>query len=199
MFKKMFFVVFVVIALLFLVIIGFSQNVQKLIADNSFTKKVFVVDSAALFDFIEDKENELKIEAYFKKKNMPLFEKAAKFVEVSKKYNLDPFLLPAMSIKESTGGKSLFKPFNPFGYGKKRFLSFDEAIEYVADKLANGEYYKDKTLEKKLSTYNCVEDKYVSETLKFMRYIKKQNIEKIDTANYVDSFKVEIIQKIEIL
>lgn len=194
----MFFVVFV-IALLFLAIIGFSQNVQKLIADNSFTKKIFVVDSAALFDFIEDKENEFKIEAYFKKKNMPLFEKAAKFVEVSKKYNLDPFLLPAMSIKESTGGKKLFKPFNPFGYGTKRFFSFDEAIEYVADKLANGEYYKDKTLEKKLSTYNCVEDKYVSETLNFMRYIKNQNIQKIDTANHINNFKVEIILKKEIL
>ena len=78
-------------------------------------------------------------------------------------------------------------------------MSFDEAMEYVADKLANGEYYKGKTLKKKLSTYNCVENKYVSETLKFMKYIKNQNIEKIDTANYVDSFKVEIMPKKEIL
>lgn len=174
--------------------LSFSQTVDKakhLLADNLSAKKVYIVDSVSLFAFVESKENEKKIEAYFEDRNMPLSAKAEKFIEVAKKYNLDPFLLPSISIKESTGGKFLFKSFNAFGFGQRSFESFDEAIEYVGDKLTNGKYYKGKSLKRKLLTYNSEQKKYYLETLKFMDNIKNQKIDKIDPMIYVDSFKIE--------
>ncbi len=171
---------------------SFSQTV-KLVAENLGVapKKEYVVDSISLFAFVERKENEAKIEAFFKAKNLPLSTHAAKFAEVADKYDLDPFLLPAISIKESSGGKKVFKAFNPFGYGKKSFQSYDEAIEYVAYQLTHGKYYKGKTLEKKLKTYNSVKSDYTRETFLYMKKIGNQKIDSINYLNYIDSFKVE--------
>lgn len=195
--KKLFFI----ITLFFIFLSDFSISIgqtKKLFANNiSSPKKVYVVDSVALFSFIQDKENELKIEAYFKERSMPLYDKASKFIEVAKKYQLDPFLLPSIAINESTGGKFLFKSFNPFGFGKKTFSSFEEAIEYVGDKLANGTHYKGKTLEKKLATYNSVKKRYTTSTFKNMKNMKNQKIQNIDPMIFVDSFRVEYSPELE--
>lgn len=178
----------------------FSQT-TKLIAENlTYERKIFIIDSVALFDFIEKKENEMKIEAYLESRNAPLAKYASKFVEVAEKYDLPVFLLPTISIKESSGGKKLFKSYNAFGYGSKHFSSFEEAIEYVANQLTHGKYYKGKTLDKKLSTYNSVKNiptrkyprgQYTEETYMYMKKFENQKIDSIDYRLYVDSFKVE--------
>jgi len=56
---------------------------------------------------------------------------------------LDYRLLPAIATMESGGGKSLFRPYNAWGYGKYNFGSFDEGIETVGAGLKK---YKDRGL-----------------------------------------------------
>lgn len=85
-----------------------------------------------------------KIEKYLRvnRGNAPLAKYAAKFVEVAKKYEIDYRLLPAISVMESGGGKSNFRSYNAWGWGKKGFSSFEEGIETVGRGLRNG--YMDK-------------------------------------------------------
>lgn len=207
--KKLFFLISVTFFLIFLFLVSFensfSQTINKakvLLAEN-FSKedKVFVVDSLALFTFVEHKENTLKIQAYFKDKGMPLYKQAETFVKVAEKYDLPIFLLPAISIKESTGGKGhVFRAYNPFGYGQKSFTSYEEAIEYVGYQLVYGTYFKNKnTIVKKLKTYNSVEKKYIPETLAYMKKMENQKIIPIDTTLYIDSFKIEKVRLEQIL
>ncbi len=197
--KKKFFKVIIatVLVAVLSMIIKISAQTQRLLAENKIVKKEYVVDSIALFSFIKKKENEAKIEAYLKAKNMPLYEYASEFIEAAEKHNLNPFLLPTISIKESSGGKKVFRPFNPFGYGQKSFKNYEEAISFVAEKLAEGKYYKGKTLEKKLKTYNSVKPNYVKETFMFMKRIASQKIDSINFIDYIDSFKVEKLIEIK--
>ncbi len=71
----------------------------------------------------------------------PLYDYAEVFVDAAEIYGLDYRLLPAISIIESGGGRNLFRPYNPFGWGYKSFSSFEEAIYYVAFKIRR--YYYD--------------------------------------------------------
>ena len=106
------------------------------------------------------KEHAEKIDAYYAKRGMPLEGYGEKMVAEAEKNNLDWRLLPAIAIKESTGGKfACYK--NPFGWGscKIKFASYDDAIETVARNLGGNNpntarYYKDKTTKEKLHNYN---------------------------------------------
>jgi len=120
-------------------------------------------------------EHAEKIDEYFSKRGMPLEGYGAKMVKEAEKNNLDWRLLPAIAIKESTGGK--FACYNnPFGWGscKISFKNFDDAIETVARNLGGNnpnteQYYKDKTTREKLHHYNnSVVPPYTAEILKFM-------------------------------
>lgn len=62
----------------------------------------------------------------------PLAANAEDFVRAADLYGLDYRLLPSISIVESTGGKNLFKPYNPFGWGKWGYPNFSVAIYDVA-------------------------------------------------------------------
>lgn len=120
-----------------------------------------------------------KIDAYYAKRGMPLEGYGAKLVAEAEKNNLDWRLLPAIAIKESTGGKfACYK--NPFGWGscKIKFASYDDAIEAVARNLGGNNpntarYYKDKTTEEKLHHYNnSVVPTYTGEIMQFMELIE---------------------------
>lgn len=120
-----------------------------------------------------------KIDAYYTKRGMPLKGYGAKMVAEAEKNNLDWRLLPAIAIKESTGGKfACYK--NPFGWGscKIKFASYDDAIEAVARNLGGNNpntarYYKDKTTEEKLYHYNTsVVPTYTGEIMQFMELIE---------------------------
>lgn len=124
--------------------------------------------------------NAKKIDAYFAKRNMPLEGYGAKLAKAALDNDIDWRLLPAIAIKESTGGK--FACYNnPFGWGSCgiKFKSFDEAIEIVAMNLGGNNpkteyYYKDKTITEKLWHYNTsVIPTYTKEILKFMELIEK--------------------------
>lgn len=119
------------------------------------------------------------IDNYFKARNMPLEGYGQKMVEIADTYKLDWRLLPAISIRETSGGKHLCKnpkaPNNPFGWGSCRigFESINKAIETVGYKLANLSVYKDKTTQRKLYHYNgTVVPTYPAEVLAIMETIK---------------------------
>lgn len=111
----------------------------------------------------QDAVKAAKIDAYFEKREMPLAGHGAKFVAVAREHNLDWRLLPAIAVREQSGGKILpyncpgkTKNYNAFGWasGKICFTSFDKAIETVGYKLATLSYYKGKDVEGILKTYN---------------------------------------------
>lgn len=121
-----------------------------------------------------------KIDDYFAKRNMPLEGYGTKLVQVAEDNDLDWRLLPAIAIKESTGGKFACHN-NPFGWGscKIKFKSFDAAIDAVALNLggknpATARYYKDATIEEILHHYNgSVIPAYPGEVMEFMELIEK--------------------------
>ena len=124
-------------------------------------------------------ERAAKIDAYYKKRGMPLEGYGAKMVEEAEKNDLDWRLLPALAIRETTGGKFACHK-NPFGWGscKIKFTDWNEAIETVARHLGGNDdntdhYYKDKTTKEKLARYNSVIPAYTAEIFEFMELIEQ--------------------------
>lgn len=101
-----------------------------------------------------------KIDAYYARHSLPLEGYGMQFVLVAEKYGIPYNLLPAVAMRESTGGK--FACFNnPFGWGscKIKFGDFDEAIESVGKNLGGANprtarYYATTDVKKKLYYYN---------------------------------------------
>lgn len=89
-----------------------------------------------------------KIQRYLGNYGSPLEDYAEVIVGEADKYGVDPFLITAISIKESGGGKKICAKFNPFGImhfpnGTRKcrpFNSWEEVIAYEAWLL--GEYKK---------------------------------------------------------
>lgn len=138
----------------------------------------FTLKSSQKLETLSDNRAEI-IDNYYKARNMPLYGYGKKMVEVADANGLDWRLLPAISIRETSGGKYMCKnpkaPFNPFGWGSCRigFTSIDNAIETVGYKLNNLPVYHGKTTEKKLYYYNgTVIPSYPSEVLAIMETIK---------------------------
>jgi hypothetical protein len=103
------------------------------------------------------------IDAYFKKYDMPLAGQGMKMVIEAEKNNIDWRLLPAIAVRESTGGKHACKKatFSYFGWGscKINFSSHEEAIETVAHNLGGNNpktshHYDEKTTLQILRAYN---------------------------------------------
>lgn len=104
-----------------------------------------------------------KIDAYFKDRNMPLAGYGEVFVREARKNNLDPFLVAAISVRESTGGKqackSVTNSFLGWGSCKINFESPEKAIEIVSWNLGGNNpktesYYAGKSTKAILQTYN---------------------------------------------
>src|SRR5262249_42778346 len=70
-------------------------------------------------------------------------------------YALDYRLLPAISVVESTCGVHQNQN-NRWGWdsARKGFSSFRAGLEYIARQLAQGRYYRNKTLDEKVHMYN---------------------------------------------
>lgn len=120
------------------------------------------------------------IDTYYKERSMPLAGQGMNFVLVSEKYGLDWTLLPAIAIRESSGGKEACYN-NPFGWGscKIKFNSYKESIEIVGKNLgganqATAKYYGGKTNKEKLYYYNgTVVPTYPDEVLNIMSRISQ--------------------------
>jgi hypothetical protein len=126
---------------------------------------------------LEREETAAKIDAYYKKYNLPLAGYGMKMVLAGEKYDIEPLLLAAMAMRETTGGKFACHN-NPFGWGscKIKFESFDHAIDVVAMNLGGhnprtASYYKGKTVTGILKTYNSVIPTYATEVVSIMKKI----------------------------
>jgi len=130
-------------------------------------------------------ERAAKIDAYFAKRGMPLEGYGMKMVLEAEKYDLPWNLIPAIGVRESTGGKfactSVTNSMFGFGSCRMNFQSVDHAIEVVARNLG-GENpntagaYKGKTLEGKLKSYNSVIPEYKNEIFTIMSVIENTAI-----------------------
>lgn len=117
------------------------------------------------------------INSFFKERKMPMHGTGMTFVLVAEKYGLDWRLLPAISIRESSGGKQACG-YNAFGWGSCKlghnFNSYEEAIESLGRNLGGAnkntsKYYAGKSTEEKLYYYNgSVEPPYSGEVLAIM-------------------------------
>lgn len=141
---------------------------------------------------IAEKNKDLKtradaIDAYFEKRNMPLFGMGMKMVQEAEKNDLDWRLLPAIAVRESTGGKHdcVKVENNPFGWGscKISFDSNEEAIEIVAMNLGGNnpnteKHYDNKTTKQILRAYNppSIVARYAEQVIKIMNDIGSENL-----------------------
>ncbi len=124
-----------------------------------------------------------KIDTYFAKRGMPLSGYGKDFVEVADRYGLDWRLLPAISVRESSGGKHLLNN-NPFGWGSAKipFSDFGDAIEVVGWNLSGNNpntsrYYGTEDNREKLYWYNgTVLPSYPSEVLGIMDLFESTEI-----------------------
>ncbi len=98
-----------------------------------------------------------RIDSYYRKNHMPLAGYGKVMVEEADKNGLDFRLIPALSIRESSGGLHACRSVknSHLGYGscKIGFTSTEEEIKTVAYKLTQRPY-KGKTTEQLLKTYN---------------------------------------------
>lgn len=135
---------------------------------------------------VEDirKEHAEAINKFFKERGMPLHGSGMTFILVAEKYGLDWRLLPAISVRESSGGKAACG-YNAFGWGSCKlghnYNSYEEAIESIGKNLggankATSRYYAGKSTEEKLYYYNgSVEPPYIGEVLAIMDMISDKD------------------------
>ena len=131
---------------------------------------------------IEDirKQKADAINEYFKDRSMPLEGTGMSFVLVAEKYGLDWRLLPAIGVRESSGGKAACG-YNPFGWGSCKlhnFGSYEQAIEALGKNLGGANqktarYYAGKSTKDKLYYYNgTVVPTYPDEVIAIMNKIE---------------------------
>lgn len=120
------------------------------------------------------------IDSYFRERSMPLEGTGMTFVLVAEKYGLDWRLLPAIGVRESSGGKAACG-HNPFGWGSCKlhnFVSYEQAIEALGKNLGGANpttarYYAGKSTKDKLYYYNgTVVPTYPDEVLAIMNKIE---------------------------
>jgi hypothetical protein len=122
------------------------------------------------------------IDAYFAEHDMPLEGVGMKMVEEAEKNGLDWRLLPAIAVRESTGGKFECKKVsnNAFGWGscKIGFKSNEQAIETVARNLGGNNpntarHYDNKTTIQILRAYNppSIVPRYAEQVISIMNDI----------------------------
>lgn len=128
-----------------------------------------------------------KIDAYFADRNMPLEGYGEVFVREARKNNLDPFLVAAISVRESTGGrhacKSVTHSFLGWGSCKINFESAEKAIEIVSWNLGGNNprtasYYAGKSTKEILKTYNppSIVAEYAYEVMDIMDTMRNYDI-----------------------
>ena len=97
----------------------------------------------------------IRLETFFRSFGCPAPHHVTEYVGAADTYAIDYRLLPAISVLESTCGVHEHQN-NRWGWASARrgFSSFRAGLEYIAHQLAEGRYYKNKTLEEKVHMYN---------------------------------------------
>jgi len=103
---------------------------------------------------VEDQRH-AKLETFFQSFGCPAPYHVKEYLGAADTYAIDYRLLPAISVLESTCG-IYQRGNNRWGWAsaRKGFASFRAGLEYIAHQLAEGRYYKNKTLEEKVRMYN---------------------------------------------
>ncbi len=96
-----------------------------------------------------------RLEVFFQSFGCPAPHHVKEYVGTADNFDIDYRLLPAISVLESTCGVHQ-RLNNRWGWdsARKGFASFRAGLEYIARQLAEGHYYKGKTLEEKVRMYN---------------------------------------------
>lgn len=120
------------------------------------------------------------IARYMQDRSMPLAHYSAPMVAKAYEYGIDWRILPAIAIRESSGGKFACGN-NPFGWAscKVNFKSIEEAIDVVARNLGGHNpntavYYRGETAEKLQSYNGAVIPRYPEEVIRIMERIKEE-------------------------
>lgn len=162
---------------------SFTASVDQFIASQSDDSQKISAEDRALQ--AEREEKAAKIDAYFAKGSMPLAGYGMKMVLEAEKHGVPDWrLIPAIAVRESTGGKYGCKKatFSVFGWGscKISFKSYDHAIEVLATNLGGNNpktarYYDNKSIEQILKTYNppSVVPTYAKEVIAVMNKIEE--------------------------
>lgn len=128
------------------------------------------------------------IDRYFREREMPLDGTGMFMVEQAEKNGLDWRLLPAIAVRESTGGKFACKnaTYSAFGWGscKINFKSNEHGIETVAKNLGGNNpntashYGGDKTTLQKLRAYNppSIVPRYAEQVISIMDAIGEKDM-----------------------
>lgn len=148
-------------------------------------------DEAKLAEEARAKKAEA-IDAYFTKYDMPLAGTGMKMVLEAEKNGIDWRLLPAIAVRESTGGKHACKKVTNsfFGWGscKINFKTTDAAIETVALNLGGNNpntdhHYAGKTTKEILQKYNppSIVPRYAEQVMNIMDTIGLAETKTIDS------------------
>jgi hypothetical protein len=136
------------------------------------------------------------IDTYFAAHDMPLEGMGLKMAQVADDNDLDWRLLPAIAVRESTGGKNDCKKAenNSFGWGscKISFNSVEDAIETVAENLGGNnpntsQHYDNKTTKQILHAYNppSIVPRYAEQVMAIMNAIGDQDMAVTPTSSTV--------------
>lgn len=153
------------------------------------TNSIFGVETTsavAMQDVLVSSEAK-KIDAYFADRNMPLEGMGEVFVREARANNLDPFLVAAISVRESTGGRhacqSVTHSFLGWGSCKINFSSAEEAIRIVSWNLGGNNpntahFYANKNTKAILQTYNppSIVAEYAYEVMDIMEKMRNYEI-----------------------
>jgi len=151
------------------------------VLDNSTTTVETSVITAQ--EEVARKDKAQAIDTFFASYDAPLEGHGMKFVVEAEKNDIDWRLLPAIAMRESTGGKQACKKAenSVFGYGscKISFRSIDDSIEVVAKSLGGNnpgtaKHYDGKTTLQILKKYNSVIPSYTKQVVKIMKMIDEK-------------------------
>jgi hypothetical protein len=95
-----------------------------------------------------------RLEKFFRIYHCPAPQQVSEYLRAADGFGLDYRLLPAVSIRETLCGRTEKQPHNPWGYHQESFPSTEIGIYFLAHRLTQHPFYKGKTLQDKLFTYN---------------------------------------------
>jgi hypothetical protein len=113
-----------------------------------------------------------RLEAFFKAYDCPAPLHVSEYLQAADSHALDYRLLPAISLVESTCG-AYARMNNRWGWDSAQsgFPTVSAGIDYITGQLAEGPYYKGKTVKEKLFTYNPY-PQYVRQVERLMQQIE---------------------------
>lgn len=114
-----------------------------------------------------------RLENFFHHYHCPKPYHTSEYLRAADGHGLDYRLLPAISIRETLCGTAELERHNHWGYhpGGDGFPSIEVGIDFLARRLTQHPYYKGKSLQDKLFTYNP-RQAYPDQVKRIMRQIE---------------------------